>query len=166
MTLAHNTQVRWSMDKKFIVSCLISLLLCFCFYLQPFKLVVIVGQSMMPTLRNGQVVLAKRESKYNKGDIVVIKDNPEDGIIVKRILFTPGDYYYHIIDSDNFEMIYLLDNSFRKILEAKSKYGNAVLEYKLGKDDYFVVGDNYNNSDDSRRFGPIKRENIIYKIVK
>ena len=52
------------MDKKFIVSCFVSLLICLSFYLQPYKLIVIVGQSMMPTLRNGQVVLAKRENKY------------------------------------------------------------------------------------------------------
>ena len=154
------------MNKKFIVSCLISLLLCLSFYLQPYKLVVIVGQSMMPTLRNGQVVLAKRESKYNKGDIVVIKDTEEGNIIVKRIVFAPNEYYYLILDSDKFEMNFLLDNSFRTILEAKSKYGAAVNEYKLSNDSYFVVGDNLNNSDDSRRFGPIRKENIIYKVIK
>lgn len=165
MTLTHNNQVRWSMNKKFMVSCLISLLVCLSFYLQPFKLVVIVGESMMPALRNGQVVLAKRESKYNRGDIVVIRDS-ESNIIVKRIIFRPGDYYYYIIDSDRFEMIFLSDNSFRKILEAKSKYGHAVVEYKLGKKSYFVLGDNLNNSDDSRRFGPISEEDIIYKVVK
>jgi len=153
------------MNKKFIVSCLISLLVCLSFYLQPYKLVVVVGQSMMPTLRNGQVVLAKRESKYNRGDIVVVKDT-ESNILIKRIIFRPGDYYYYIIDSDRFEMRFLSDNSFRSILEAKSKYGQAVVEYKLGKDSYFVVGDNLNNSDDSRRFGPIKYDEIIYKVVK
>ena len=86
------------MNKKFMVSCLISLLACLSFYLQPYKLVVIIGESMMPTLRNGQVVLAKRESKYNRGDIVVIRDT-ESNIIVKRIIFRPGDYYYYIIHS-------------------------------------------------------------------
>lgn len=153
------------MDKKFIVSCLISLGLCLFFYLQPYKVVVVVGQSMYPTLKNGQIVLAKRESRYNKGDIVVIRDD-EGFIIVKRILFVPGDYYYYILDSDKFEMRFLLDNSFRNVLQAKSQYGDAVEEYKLGKDSYFVVGDNYSNSDDSRRFGPIHEENIIYKVVK
>ena len=152
------------MDKKFIVSCLISLGLCLFFYLQRYKIVVIVGQSMFPTLRNGQLVLAKKESKYNKGDIVVIKE--EGLIIVKRIVFVPGDYYYYILDSDKFEMRFLLDNSFRNILQAKSEFGNAVEEFKLGKDSYFVVGDNYENSDDSRRFGPVHQENIIYKVVK
>ena len=153
------------MDKKFIVSCLISLGLCLFFYLQPYKVVVVVGKSMYPTLKNGQIVLAKRESRYNKGDIVVIRDD-EGFIIVKRILFVPGDYYYYILDSDKFEMRFLLDNSFRNVLQAKSQYGDAVEEYKLGKDSYFVVGDNYSNSDDSRRFGPIHEENIIYKVVK
>lgn len=154
------------MDKKFIVSCFVSLLICLSFYLQPYKLIVIVGQSMMPTLRNGQVVLAKRENKYNRGDIVVIKDTSEDVIIVKRIIFTPGDYYYYILDSQKFQMVFLLDNSFRSILEAKANYGDAVQEYKLGDDSYFVVGDNLNNSDDSRRFGPIKKDEIIYKVIK
>ena len=154
------------MDKKFIVSCFVSLLICLSFYLQPYKLIVIVGQSMMPTLRNGQVVLAKREKKYNRGDIVVIKDTSENIVLVKRIIFTPGDYYYYILDSQKFQMIFLLDNSFRSILEAKANYGDAVQEYKLGKDSYFVVGYNLNNSDDSRRFGPIKEDEIIYKVIK
>jgi len=130
------------MDKKFIVSCFVSLLICLSFYLQPYKLIVIVGQSMMPTLRNGQVVLAKRENKYNRGDIVVIKDTSENIVLVKRIIFTPGDYYYYILDSQKFQMIFLLDNSFRSILEAKANYGDAVQEYKLGKDSYFVVEKN------------------------
>ena len=41
-------------------------------------------------------------------------------------------------------------------------------EIKLGDDEYFVVGDNRNNSMDSREFGPVKYESILgkTKVVK
>jgi signal peptidase I len=41
-----------------------------------------------------------------------------------------------------------------------------LLSYKLGKDEYYLLGDNTKKSFDSRYWGPVKRSNILGKIIK
>ena len=43
---------------------------------------------------------------------------------------------------------------------------NGIFEYEIKPNYYFVVGDNRNDSDDSRRFGPVDKQYIMYKIVR
>jgi signal peptidase I len=153
------------MNKKFFVSCLISLLLLVIAYLQPYKIIVVLGNSMYPTLKNGQIVLAKKVTKFEKGDIVVFRNDLEE-IVIKRILFMPEEYYYFILESDPYctELIY--DNSYRTMIKFYDIYGDHILEHKIPKNEYYVVGDNHSNSDDSRRFGPIYKEQLMYKVIK
>jgi len=39
------------------------------------------------------------------------------------------------------------------------------MEYSIGEDEYFVMGDNRNNSADSRVFGPISSDKIFGKVI-
>lgn len=154
------------MNKKFFVSCLISLLVLLLAYLQPYKVVVVLGNSMHPTLKHGQIVLAKKVTKFEKGDIVVFRNDFEE-IVIKRILFMPDEYYYYFIPESNphyTELIY--DNSYRTMLKFYNIHGDHIFEHKIPKDEYYVVGDNHSNSDDSRRFGPISKEQLMYKVIK
>lgn len=154
------------MNKKFFVSCLISLLILVVAYLQSYKVVVVLGNSMYPTLKHGQIVLAKKVSKFEKGDIVVFRNDFEE-IVIKRILFMPEEYYYFILDSKPYVTELIYDNSYRSILKFYEEYGEShILEHKIPKNEYYVVGDNHNNSDDSRRFGPIYKEQLMYKVIK
>lgn len=41
----------------------------------------------------------------------------------------------------------------------------AIVELKVPKNHYYLLGDNFNNSDDSRRFGTVERSQIIYKVI-
>ena len=82
------------MNKKFFVSCLISLLVLLLAYLQPYKVVVVLGNSMHPTLKHGQIVLAKKVTKFEKGDIVVFRNDFEE-IVIKRILFMPDSSQFN-----------------------------------------------------------------------
>lgn len=152
------------MKRKSLVTSILGLLLISLLLFQPYKLVVVVGRSMLPTLKGGQILLAKKTNKFERGDIVVIKE--EDEIIIKRIAYLPEEYYYTVLNTDTAEMI-MVDNTYRDMMLNIEKYGfDNIRENKLAKNSYFVLGDNSTESDDSRRFGPIYKEQILYKVIR
>ena len=152
------------MKRRSLVPGVIGLILASLLLIQPYKLVVVVGRSMLPTLKGGQILLAKKTNKFERGDIVVIKE--EDNIIIKRIKYLPGEYYYSVLDFETTEMV-VIENDFREMMLGIEKYGlDNIKEYKLAKNSYFVLGDNSTESDDSRRFGPIHKEQILYKVIR
>jgi signal peptidase I len=152
------------MKHRSLVTGIIGLLLVSLLLFQPYKLVVVVGRSMLPTLKGGQILLAKKTNKFERGDIVVIKE--EDNIIIKRIKYLPEEYYYSVLDFETAEMI-VIENDFRDMMLGIEKYGlENIKEYKMAKNSYFVLGDNSAESDDSRRFGPIHKEQILYKVIR
>ena len=77
---------------------LIGLLSLFVLLFNPYKIVVVVGNSMYPTLKNGNVVLAKKTKDFRKGDIVIAKNDFQE-IIIKRIAYMPKEYYYYLFIS-------------------------------------------------------------------
>ena len=80
------------MKKRLIVSLAIGCILLLLAYFQPYKLVVVIGQSMYPTYKSGQIVLAKKTKYFKKSDVVVAL-NDDRSLIIKRILYTPEEYY-------------------------------------------------------------------------
>lgn len=114
--------------------------------------VMVSGTSMSPTLKGREImILNKLDKKFTRYEIVVLDTNHED--IIKRIIGLPGE----TISCEN-NIIYV--NS-RKI---DDKFGSGVTsDFKkitLGKDEYFVLGDNRENSLDSRYYGPFKKKEI------
>lgn len=143
----------------YVVVCLITLVLMF---LQPYKLVVVVGPSMEPTYKSGQLLVAKKSSKFNVGDVVVIKNF--DGIIIKRILFTPGQVYYNRLNTKKEEIELLYGPVlFDQLMNSNEHY--VVKSLKVPLKQYYVIGDNLSNSEDSRFFGTITEDQILYKVI-
>ena len=136
------------------------------FFLQSVK---VVGRSMLPTLSDSQHYLLNRWVYYvhppRHSDIVVLRDPSDNGFSVKRVIATPGD------------SIYLKEGSVYvngcKLTEAylapgtptftDSKYRNQLI--LCGKDQFFLLGDNRQNSIDSRAYGPVPRTNILGPII-
>jgi signal peptidase I len=107
-------------------------------YLQPYKVVVVLGNSMHPTLKHGQIVLAKKVTKFEKGDIVVFRNDFEE-IVIKRILFMPDEYYYFILENKPFIAELIYDNSYRSVLKFYNEYGEShVIEHKIPKNEYLA----------------------------
>ncbi len=63
------------------------------------------GNSMYPTLKDGQELIVLKTKDFKVGDIVVAK-HPEYGLIVKRVGKIKGDMVYLISDNKNVEKVY------------------------------------------------------------
>ena len=111
------------------------------------------GRSMYPTLKGGEIMLLNKLGKVNRFDIVVLKIDKEEDNLIKRIIGMPGE----TVEIKNNE-IYIND----EILTDKYGYGLTydIDKITLGKDEYFILGDNRQISLDSRVFGTIKKEEI------
>lgn len=113
---------------------------------------------MYPTVKSGSIVFMKKYNlELNYNDIVVIKKN--DKIIIKRLVGLPND----TIKIDNY--LYVNGRQFDNLLTENS--GDSTDEITLKKDEYFVLGDNRNESIDSRynEIGIINKNEIIGKII-
>ena len=114
-----------------------------------FKIIIVSGDSMDPSLKDGQIILASRDIDSIKiSDIVVFENSNE--LCIKRVIATQGD---EIVLKD--EGVFV--NGVRV---AEVSYNGEFKEYNIGEDELFVLGDNEKHSYDSRDYGPIKKESI------
>lgn len=128
----------------------------------------VVGQSMVPTLENKQEILINRFiyslTKPKANDIIVFlpNGNEKSHYYVKRVIGVQGDTV-QIKDG----AVYVNGELFEEAIETAAILDPelAADEITLGEDEYFVLGDNRNNSEDSRyaNIGNIKKEYIIGK---
>jgi len=123
------------------------------------------GVSMSPTLQNAQcyflnrVIYLIREPRVE--DIVVLRDPETNGCAVKRIVARPGDSIYlkdgHVyVNGKALAEDYLTPGT----KTYTSDHYRAQM-WICGVDQYFVLGDNRNNSADSRVYGAVPRANIL-----
>lgn len=134
-------------------------------YLQPYRLVVVVGDSMLPTYKSGQILLATRTLEVRKGDVVVVK-NYDYETIIKRIQYEPGEKYYYLKNMNDNTPLLISDNSYSNISEYFKVFPkNQILEMKVPLNHFYILGDNLGNSEDSRSFGTIERSQILFKVV-
>lgn len=128
---------------------------------------VVDGRSMNATLndRDNLIVekLSYRFSDPERFDIIVFPPYDTKEYYIKRIIGLPGE----TIQIDEEGNIYIngeiLEEDYG--LETIKNPGRAIEPVTLGEDEYFVMGDNRNNSVDSRdsRVGNVKRDAIIGK---
>lgn len=133
------------------------------FVAQPF---IVDGASMDPTFRDNQYLVVD-ELSYNLGK------SPERGsVLIFKYPKNPKRYYIkRVIGLPNEEI--LLNAGIVTIKNSANPEGLTLNEpyvvykspetssFKLGGDEYFVMGDNRSGSSDSRYWGPVPEENII-----
>lgn len=126
------------------------------------------GDSMEPTLSNGDNLIVDKISYRFRAperfDIIVFPfQYKEETYYIKRIIGLPGE----TLQIDEEGKIYIngevLEESYGREIIREDHLGLAAEPITLGPDEYFVLGDNRNNSSDSRiaEVGNIKKDQII-----
>lgn len=150
----------WLMDTKKFIALFIIVFLIFRFVI---GFSIVKGDSMLPTLKNGEVVMYLRlGSKYQAGDIVSVRV-PEGEYYVKRVIATVGDTI-DIKDGKVYMNDELLDEPY---IQGETLHQEGAVRYPLTleEDQIFVMGDNRDTSMDSRTFGVVGRRQIKGKIL-
>lgn len=128
----------------------------------------VIGDSMETTLYNGQEILVNRVlyrlSTPKRGDVIVFlpNGNQNSHFYVKRVVGLPGETVQIKDGSVYIDGVFLEESEeFDRMIDA----GIAENELTLAIDEFFVLGDNRNSSEDSRsgNIGGVKKDNIIGK---
>ncbi len=123
--------------------------------------VIVVGDSMVPTLKEGQILLLNKINYHfndiERYDIVVIKSGKSE--IIKRVIGLPGEtieyrdnvLYINGHEEDTIYNFETDDFNLKSICNCD----------KIPEDKYLVLGDNRSVSADSRIIGLIDKKNIL-----
>jgi signal peptidase I len=132
-----------------------------------FKPFYVQGQSMIPNFEERQYLiideLTYRFRDPERGEVIVFKHG--DQFLLKRVIGLPGERVkvaegkITIYNNDHPEGVVLQESYLPTDLQTVGEKNIT-----LGKDEYFVLGDNRPNSSDSRRFGPITRGQMTGRV--
>lgn len=121
------------------------------------------GDSMTPTLHDGQIIISLKSGEFERGDVVAFYYNNK--ILIKRLIAGPSDWV-NIDESGN---VYVNGDLLHEPYLEEKAFGNCdiKLPYQVPDGKYFLLGDHRSISMDSRlsSVGCIASEQIVGKIV-
>jgi len=136
-----------------------------------FLLMSVNTESMYPSLKTGDKIIISKVSGIRNGDIIAFYSPAEDSkILISRVIASE----YETVEIRN-KVVFINDKTMNIISETtrdekiiypmKFCYRDNMPPVKLGRKEYFVLGDNFDRSFDSRTFGKIRENAVIGKIV-
>jgi signal peptidase I len=131
---------------------------------------IVDGRSMEPSFVNGERLVISRVHYWlgdpERGDIIVFNSpkprSEDESALVKRLIGLPGDTI-EFRDQQLYINGEILEEPY--INEPCSPYRCEDEVWHLGPDEYFMMGDNRNVSNDSRAFGPVPHENVVGEVL-
>lgn len=133
---------------------------------------VVSGESMEPTLSDGQYLIVNKFTDLERFDVITFEPpNKPEVFYVKRIIGMPGD----TVEYQNNQLILNGEEVYEPYINYEADYALFEDNYTLQElfetnvvpeGHYFVVGDNRDNSMDSRSFGFVSEEAIVGKVGK
>ena len=118
-----------------------------------FQFVRVDGESMCDTLHNGEIMLVTKPEYLfgdpRRGDVVICNYPDRTEIFVKRVIGIPGDTVEVLRN-----VVYINGKAIDEpyLTEARNDNGFSMAAFSLGDNEYFVMGDNRDNSHDSRNY--------------
>lgn len=123
----------------------------------------IYGESMTPTLQDGDIVLSLKGEKFATGDVIAFYYNNK--ILVKRVIASSGDW----VDITEAGAVYVNGQELDEPYLTEKALGecNIKLPYQVPESKVFVMGDHRSVSIDSRNttVGCIAQEQIVGRLV-
>ncbi|MBO4299790.1 MAG: signal peptidase I [Clostridia bacterium] len=156
--------------REWIVSLATALIVVFIIRTFLFTIIRVDGPSMSDTLLDGDRlyvdVLNMRLDGPDRFDVVILHYPNRSENFVKRVIGVPGDTIEVkegalIINGVEYEEPYLTPERVTSFRRAANSF-----TVTLGDDEYFVMGDNRDNSNDSRRVGVINRGMFVGKVKR
>lgn len=130
----------------------------------------IEGSSMEPTYHDGQTVYTIRAFiKPEQGDVVVAYSKSLSELLIKRVAAVSGDVVEITQDGEiliNGEpYLYGVGSALSRRMDAMQETWDGGYRLEVPKGQYFLLGDNRENSNDSRELGTFGRLSIFEKVL-
>jgi len=142
--------------KSIVIAVIVTLIINQFFYIT-----IIQGESMQPTLVEGDILLVRR---FALDDIeindLIIFDEIMSYRCIKRVVACGGD----VVRIDGNEL-YVNGEKVNEPYIGEWTYEKYIEDFEVSEDCYFVLGDNRDNSIDSRWVGEIKAEQVVGVVV-
>ena len=123
----------------------------------------ISGNSMTPTLAEGEIVISLSRSSFETGDIVAFYS--DNKVLIKRVIAGPGDW----VDIDEDGRVFVNDQELYEPYLVERALGNCDIElpYQVPESRIFVMGDHRSVSIDSRNtsLGCVPYDQVVGRLV-
>jgi len=128
-------------------------------YLQPYRVMVVMGDSMEPSYSSHSLLLVEPVSPDQLAAGMVVIVNRKSGPIIKRIAYMPGDVIQQArVSGQWFDMTYMRPATGKQLTGITSR------RFVVPPNTVYILGDNQRVSYDSKHFGCVPVSEIREKV--